>query len=122
MKASLMKLFAKIINGQKPLTIFAKGSIMEIFITFLRHCKKKNCIQIFQSEKKINHRLRTNEWSERRGKTRSKHRRSFIEKHVCWNLFLSFFFFNKFLIQCFPLNISRLLRTPNLKNICEGLP
>ena len=36
-----MELFEKIIKGWKPLIIFTKSSILEVFITDLGHCKNE---------------------------------------------------------------------------------
>ena len=46
-------------------------------------------------------------------------------KHLCWNLFTDLQFCNfvwkRHQILCFPLNIAKLLRTPDLKHMCAQL-
>ena len=52
----------------------------------------------------------------------------FTRKHLCWSLFLIKFsrsglqlYLKKAPIQVFPVSISKFVRTPILKNICERL-
>ena len=43
----------------------------------------------------------------------------FTRKHLCWSLWACNFIKKSFQHRCFPVNIAKFLRTPDLKNICE---
>ena len=44
---------------------------------------------------------------------------NFAEKNPGWSLFLPKFFKTRLYHRCFPVEFSKILRTPILKNICE---
>ena len=45
----------------------------------------------------------------------------FTEKHLCWGLQSCNFITKRLQHRCFPVNITKFLRTDILKNICERL-
>ena len=46
---------------------------------------------------------------------------NFTLKHLCWSLFLINFIKKRLPYRCFPVKLAKILKTPILKNICEGL-
>ena len=105
-QTSKMELFSKIFNSWNSLTIFAKSSILDVWLVFeyaSAYCYQKQLPEVFFQQRC------------------SKNFTSFAGKHLCWSLFLVKFWRPETLLKRDPNTGVFFWNSQIFKNICELL-